>query len=390
MNLLERWVEHQKTHGKGGRGVSERRIKKYNSIYRGMEKLGHAPVPEILSSKEKTEELVGKINRSKYEAWTKSDYKVLLKQLWKLQNGFEQSERPKEIEWIKTGVLSNEKKLPANLITPGEMKKMLDAAKNARDKALLVLLYECGLRVSEVALLKKSDLAFVDKGVRLSVSEKTKTGARQILAVDSQPYLSAWLAQHPTKGGDYVFVAEHWVRNPKPGRKHIREYGRITEAGIAKILRQIKEAAGIEKRIHPHLFRHTAATRLAKYLSEQELKTYLGWTPNSNMAAVYVHLSGKDVDDSLLRMHGLTAPKKTEENKLSPIFCERCNRKNAGDAERCDKCGLPFDKEKALRDEIATQERIAKLEKENLEQNKKIKGLLEAELERRKAERGKG
>ena len=386
-NLLEGWIAYQRIHGKGGKGVSACRIKKYGCIYRGLERLGGTPLPKVLSSKKNLEALVGKINRSKYEAWTKSDYKILLKQLWKMQNGLEQTERPKETEWIKTGVSSSEKKLPKNLITQSEAQKMVATSKSARDKSLVMLLFECGLRVGEVATLKKSSLQFIEKGVRLNV--KGKTGERRILAVDTAPYLANWLNQHPTKGEDYVFVGEHWIKNPKQGRKHVKVYCMITEAGIAKILRQVAEAAGLTKHIYPHLFRHSCATRLAKYLSEQELKSYFGWTPNSHMASVYVHLSGEDVDDALLRMHGMTKPKEAEENKLAPRICKRCAKQNSSDASLCQYCGLPFDKEKAMRDELAMQEEMAAMRKEQATTRKQLKQLLDAQVDEKEKKKVK-
>ncbi len=68
--------------------------------------------------------------------------------------------------------------------------------------------------------------------------------------------------------------------------------------------KRIAEKAGIKKRIHPHLFRHSRSTHLAKHLTEAQMKQYLGWVQGSDMAAIYVHLSGRDVDDALLRCTG--------------------------------------------------------------------------------------
>lgn len=56
------------------------------------------------------------------------------------------------------------------------------------------------------------------------------------------------------------------------------------------------------------------------------------------MTATYIHLSGRDVDDALLKLHGLK-PGGLEKNPLEPIKCPRCQHINPSIAEQCHKCG---------------------------------------------------
>jgi integrase len=51
------------------------------------------------------------------------------------------------------------------------------------------------------------------------------------------------------------------------------------------------------------LFRHTRASYLGQHLPEQLVKQYMGWTPNSRMFSVYIHLSQKNVNDAVVEMH---------------------------------------------------------------------------------------
>jgi len=64
-----------------------------------------------------------------------------------------------------------------------------------------------------------------------------------------------------------------------------------------------------------------------------------GWKQGSDMPSIYVHLSGRDVDDAILGVYGL---KKSEEEmpKLTPKICPRCQQSNAYDGKFCSKCGL--------------------------------------------------
>jgi ribosomal protein L40E len=67
-----------------------------------------------------------------------------------------------------------------------------------------------------------------------------------------------------------------------------------------------------------------------------------GWKQGSDMPSIYVHLSGRDLDDAILGVYGL---RKVEEKepKLKPKICPRCNTSNAFDARFCMKCGLALD-----------------------------------------------
>jgi hypothetical protein len=55
----------------------------------------------------------------------------------------------------------------------------------------------------------------------------------------------------------------------------------------------------------------TRATHLAKFLTEDQLRVYFGWSKGSEVPARYVHLSGRDVDGALAKMvWGLRVSKK--------------------------------------------------------------------------------
>jgi len=122
----------------------------------------------------------------------------------------------------------------------------------------------------------------------------------------------------------------------------------ISETGLSYQLRKIAKRAGIEKRVNPHSFRHARATHLAEHLTEQQMKKYLGWTEGSNMAAIYVHLSGKDMDAAILKMNGIKIDD-THADGLRVGRCPRCKELNPETSLYCGKCGLPL-KEDSIRE----------------------------------------
>jgi ribosomal protein L40E len=106
------------------------------------------------------------------------------------------------------------------------------------------------------------------------------------------------------------------------------------------------------------------------------MKEYFGWVQDSKMASVYYHLAGKDVDEALLKMHGL---KPKEEKELKPIsikVCEKCQQVNSILAQFCRNCGMPLDLKTALMyDEIrrSFDEFIFEMLKRLAEKDPKIK-----------------
>lgn len=121
-----------------------------------------------------------------------------------------------------------------------------------RDRAIIEMLYSCGLRVSELCNLKLSDLSLEEGYIRV-----TGKGMKQRLvplsprAIDE---LQLWFddrRQLDIKPGeeDYVFVSHR-------RRQHL---SRIT---VFHNIRLYAEQAGITKTISPHTFRHTFATHL--------------------------------------------------------------------------------------------------------------------------------
>jgi len=59
------------------------------------------------------------------------------------------------------------------------------------------------------------------------------------------------------------------------------------------------------------------------------------------MAAVYVHISGKDMDKAILGMHGIVSEEGGKDS-LKVSRCPRCKDLNPESAQFCAKCGLPF------------------------------------------------
>jgi len=278
------------------------------------------------------EKVLQTLENSEYSPRTKLDFKASVKRFYKWLNGGE--EYPECVRWIKTGAKLNNEKIPDALLTEEDVKKMIGKCHNTRDRALLSTLWESGCRVSELLTSSVGHVAIEETITRITVHGKT--GMRRVPLLDSTPYLVEWLDDHPTKEEP---ASPLWVGVGNPGRGKRLEYG-----AARKMLREIARRAEVRKDVNPHNFRHSRATHLAKHLTEAQMNQYFGWVRGSDMPATYVHLSGRDIDESILKMRGLLKPKEeTVESSLAPIPCPRCKLVNKATGRFCTRCGAVLD-----------------------------------------------
>lgn len=304
-----------------------------------------------------------------FEKW--KDYKspslrITIKAFFKWMNN---GTYPESVAWIKTHGFER-RKLPEDLLTQDEVKQLADSCLNPRDRALILLLYESGARAGELIGLNIKDVSFDEYGAVLMLDGKT--GMRRVRVIDCVPDLKTWLNNHP-----------HGKNPNSPLFPELR--GRLNRLGnhatLANILYAAKRRTGIKKRIHPHLFRHSRATHLAKDFTEQELKVIFGWSGGSRMPATYVHLSGADLDKKMLEKHGIVEKTTCQEkNELKPLLCKNCGCENSATARFCSQCGIAFFIKDAMEEEQKKKDAVKLFEailKDDELKNAVMKKLLE-------------
>ena len=285
------------------------------------------------ATRDDIEKLVVKINRNDdWSEWTKYDYKVALKKFYKWFNGGEECHAV--AKWITTKISKCNNKLPEDLLAEEDVKKLVEFAPTIRDKAYIITLYETGCRNGEMLSLKIKSVSFESQGTILRVHGKT--GARRVMVITATPYLRDWINNHPLKDEPN---APLWIMTDGKA---------LTQAGSSALLKRVAKKANVKKKVNPHNFRHTRATHLANHLTEAQMKQYLGWTQSSDMAATYVHLSGRDTDNAILGMHGLKQEDVKKTQKLKPTKCMRCGEINKSTSKFCDKCGAILDLKTAV------------------------------------------
>jgi len=312
-----------------GMGLSDRTVSKnmysFNIFLKAM---GKKDV--MKASKEEISRAMGVIEGSQYADKTKQAIKVTVKQFYKQFLG-EGEFYPKQARWIKTSLKAYKRMLPEDILSEEEVLRMIATASNPRDKALIALLYDSGIRMGELLNLRIKDVNLDTTPAHMTVSGKT--GMRRVPISFSVPYMANYLNNlSDRKPGDFMWsgIGSHIGQD------------KIDYMAILHMLKRTAGAAKIRKRIYPHLFRHSRASYYANKLTEQQLKVFFGWTGDSRMASTYVHLSGRDIDNAVMGANGMEVAKEDTKPKLTVIRCQRCQVANAIDSTYCAKCGAPL------------------------------------------------
>ena len=348
---FERWIENSKKKIKDldnegnketilkflkqlfAEGLSEARVLKYSFHLRRISEY----IDFQNATKDDIIDYLSELEQSSYTENTKHDYKVVLKRI------FQYLGKEELVKDVKTTMKRNKKKLPKTL-TEEEVKRIIEAADHPRDKAMISVAYEGGLRLGELAGLKIENVRFDQYGAIIRVCGKT--GERRIRIVTFSSTIAKWMEMHPRRDDE---KAPLWVSIANFKKE-------MTYRGFDMRIKRAAAKAGIKKRVYCHVFRHSRATHLASYLTEAQMNEYFGWVQGSNMPATYVHLSGRDVDNKILEMHDLKPKDERGEGDLKPIVCPRCDYINSPLSRYCNRCGMILDEEERIKLEMRSRQ----------------------------------
>lgn len=332
IELIESFLRDKQAEGK-----SERRLQKYKYTLRPLSIKLNKKFTQATREDLKTL-IIDLENSKRYKENTINSYKIILRIFYKYLK------QDKKVDWIKVTEKNTKHMLPEELLIQEDIFKLIEVAE-IQGKAIVALLYESGMRAGEFLSLKLKHVKFDDCGAVIIIPDG-KTGARRIRVYDCAPHLKNWINTSNLKPEDHLF------------RTNDEKKTRLTYEILRGRLRNWAKQINLNKRINPHIFRHSRATFLANYLTEAQMKQYFGWTQNSEMAAIYVHLSGRDTDDALLsKVYKVKqVNEEAQEQILKPKKCPRCNEINSPQFKFCSKCSMVLD----LKTVISLEERRSK------------------------------
>jgi site-specific recombinase XerD len=267
-----------------------------------------------------------------YKRNTKRDLMLVLKRFyrWMIENQYSLIPE-KKIKDIKAPGADRMTKTAAQLYDESEVRAMIGACQNSRDRCIIAVIWEAGLRVEEIGHLTWGQVKFDDFGVVLNVDEKTGR-PRYIRIVGATQYLIAWKNDYPctiTPDAPVFLTAQ----------KLPLEYG-----AIAMQLKKIGKRAGIKKTISPHLFRHSRITHmLQEGYSESVVKLTMWGRLDTTMFASYAHLGNADIDNEILEKQGIRRPETHRSDAMAVKQCASCNTVNPSMYDFCSACAEPLD-----------------------------------------------
>ena len=167
-----------------------------------------------------------------------------------------------------------------------------------RNRAIIEVLYACGLRVSELTGLTLSDL-FLDIGY---VRVRGKNNKERIVPIGSSAvkHLNLYL-QHTRQTGTIEPSNAHFVFLNRLGRT-------ISRIAIFQLVKTCAASAGIAKSVSPHTFRHSFATHLVEGGADLRAVQEMLGHESILTTQIYTHLDIQYLRDVMMTCHPINNP----------------------------------------------------------------------------------
>ncbi|HEX2141491.1 MAG TPA: tyrosine-type recombinase/integrase, partial [Candidatus Limnocylindria bacterium] len=184
-----------------------------------------------------------------------------------------------------------------DVLDPDEVARILDAPPadepaGIRDRAILELLYACGLRVSELTGLDTDrldlphlQLRAIGKGIRerrVPMGEEARERLHRYLAGPR----AEWTAGRPTPA---VFVSQRGTR--------------LARESVWRLVRRWRDETGVRGHVTPHTFRHSFATHLLAGGADLRVVQALLGHASISTTQLYTHLTGERLREVYARAH---------------------------------------------------------------------------------------
>lgn len=171
----------------------------------------------------------------------------------------------------------------------------IDLSKNEgqRNRAIIEMLYSCGLRVSELCSLKLSDLYIDEQFIRV-----TGKGEKQRLVPISSRAIAELEAYFEDRNRicikpgyeDYIFISE---RLKKP----------LSRIMVFHMIKENAEIAGIDKSVSPHTFRHSFATHLLEGGANLRVIQSMLGHEDIGTTEIYTHIDAHRLRSEIIEHH---------------------------------------------------------------------------------------
>ena len=195
-------------------------------------------------------------------------------------------------------------RLLLDTLTEEDIDTLEAAATNERDRLIVRVLWQTGIRLSELTGLHPEDLREVTSPTRYYLLRVLGKGGKERDVPVDWPTFKRLIAYVKSSGKrTYVFSAHQWDYH---GERFVPLEGdRLGKTAIGRLFRILRKRAGIKKPCSAHKLRHAYATEAKrKGMDDQELMRILGHTTTALIASTYAHLDSTDLSRAYERTFG--------------------------------------------------------------------------------------
>jgi integrase/recombinase XerC len=195
-----------------------------------------------------------------------------------------------------------DKRLPS-FLTPEEMVRLLEAPglstpQGLRDRGLIELLYASGLRVSELVNLDMERVNFDTNEIRV-----WGKGSKERMVLMGKPAAEA-LKTYLSQGRPKL------LGDKRSSALFVNRYGgRLIARRVQRLLQKYASLAGINKRVYPHLLRHTFATHLLDGGAGLRVVQELLGHASLSSTQIYTHVTKSQAKKVYLSAHPMAREK---------------------------------------------------------------------------------
>ena len=292
---LHKSLNEYKFYLKIERGLSDNSIKSYETDlnkfikYINSKKINHIKEIKEIHIKKFIKTIRDKINprsQARLTSSLKSFFKFLILENYINNNPCELIESPRI-----------SRKIP-EVLTINEVNTILESIKlnsgeGHRNKAMIEVMYDCGLRVSELINLKVSNISEKEKYIKVTgKGEKerlipiTESALKNIKIYQDEIRIHLKISE---QNKDYLFL---------------NKYGKpMSRIMIFKIIKQLKEYCSITKNISPHTFRHSFATHLLEGGADLRVIQEILGHKSITTTEIYTHLDRDYLRAEIIKFH---------------------------------------------------------------------------------------
>lgn len=190
--------------------------------------------------------------------------------------------------------LPKQPKRTRGVLSRAEIERLEVAARSERDKVIVRLFSDCGLRLAELTGLGTGDISHTGNRTYLRVRGKGDRERLVPMLPDLGRRLERLARDRPSDApGDRIFFSRR--------RRHREVHEPLTESGVAQIVGVLGTEARLGGPVHPHLLRHSWITHmLRRGMNPIQLAAIAG-ASEKLIAEHYAHLSHEDAYDALVK-----------------------------------------------------------------------------------------